>query len=104
MIPQIDVLSPLADPVISAIFSSLEEAGLAAKSIINAILKSDNNSKLMGKIVRITPQHYHMDPMLRGCKVDIEVETDANERIIFEVQISSDPAIMKRGLFSASHI
>ena len=101
---QINALSPLADPVVGAIFTSVEEAGLAAESILRAILKSDNNTQLSGKIVRVTPQHYHMDPINRGCKIDVEVETDANERIIFEVQTSQDASIMKRDLFSTSHI
>lgn len=97
-------LSPLADPVIGAIFSSVEEAGLAAKSFISAILESDNNTKLEGKLIRITPQHYHLDPISRSCRVDVEVETDANERVIFEIQTSPDASIMKRDLFSTSHI
>ncbi|MCL2572635.1 MAG: Rpn family recombination-promoting nuclease/putative transposase [Defluviitaleaceae bacterium] len=96
--------SPLADPITSAIFSSVEEAGLAAESLIRETLKSDGNEKLLGKIIRVTPQHSHISPRYRSCRVDIESETDSNEHIIVEVQTSRDPNIMRRDLFTASHI
>jgi len=98
------VLSPLADPVASAIFANVEVAGLATESLIRATLKTDNNSNLLGKVVRVTPQSSHMLPQIRGCRVDVEVETDANERVLFEIQMDSDSHIMQRDLFSASHI
>ena len=80
-----DVMSPLADPVVSAIFSGVEAAGLAAKSLISVILEPEGTF-LSGKIIRVTPQHYHVDPTTRSCRVDVEAETDANERVIFEIQ------------------
>jgi hypothetical protein len=97
------VLSPLADPVVGAIFANVEVAGLAAESLIRATLESDNNS-LNGKIVRVTPQKSYLDPLHRGCRVDIDTETDNGEQTIFEVQMTPDLNIMKRDLFSASHI
>jgi hypothetical protein len=36
--------------------------------------------------------------------VDVETESDANERVIFEIQMGRDAQIMRRDLFSASHI
>jgi predicted transposase/invertase (TIGR01784 family) len=36
--------------------------------------------------------------------VDIEIETESNERILFEIQINPDRNILTRGLFTASHI
>jgi len=49
------VMSPLANPVVGAIFTSVKSAGMAARSIIDSILKSDN-SGLNGTITRVTPQ------------------------------------------------
>ena len=96
-------LSPLADPVVSAIFTSVETAGLAAESLVRVVLESDNNL-LTGKIVRVTPQSTHSSPYHRGCRVDMEIETDTNEWVLAEVQMITDAAIMQRGLFSSSSI
>jgi predicted transposase/invertase (TIGR01784 family) len=95
-------MSPLANPVVSAIFLNVQSAGMAARSIIDAILKSDS-SGLNGKIIRITPQSTYDNPRFRGCRVDVEVETDANELIVFEIQIFTDTYINVRNLFSSSH-
>jgi len=98
------VLSPLADPVAGAIFANVEVAGLASESIINATLKSENEPALAGKIISVTPQRTHLSPTRRGCRVDIDTKTDANEFVRYEVQISPDMYIMVRDLFSASHL
>jgi predicted transposase/invertase (TIGR01784 family) len=97
------VLSPLADPVLGAIFTSAEEAGLASESLISAVLKSEGE-KMRGKITRVTPQPSHSSPKRRGCKVDIDTITDANEYFRYEVEIDADMHIMVRDLFSASHL
>jgi hypothetical protein len=34
-------MSPLADPVIGAIFSGMEQAGLAAESLVGSILREN---------------------------------------------------------------
>jgi hypothetical protein len=96
-------MSPLADPVVNTIFANAELAGLAAYSLINAILQSDG-SALTGTVVRVTPQQTHSFPYGRGCRVDVEVLTDTNELIIFEVQLRPDKHIMTRSLFSTSHV
>jgi hypothetical protein len=98
------VLSPLADPVAGAIFANAEVAGLASESFINAVHKAENETGIMGKIIRVTPQRSHSSPTSRGCRVDVETETDANEYIRYEVQISPDSHIMVRDLFSAAHL
>jgi predicted transposase/invertase (TIGR01784 family) len=98
------VLSPLADPVAGAIFANAEVAGLASESIIRAVLSSDKASKIVGKIVRVAAQRTHILPNNRGCRVDIEVETDANEIFRCEIQISPDTHILVRNLFSTSHL
>ena len=50
------VLSPLADPVVNAIFANAEVAGLASESIIRATLKAENEPMLVGKIISVKPQ------------------------------------------------
>ena len=62
------VLSPLADPVVSAIFANLEVAGEAAGSLVRAVLESDK-SILRGKIINVTPQKVHTSPKFRGCRI-----------------------------------
>jgi len=97
------VLSPLADPVVGAIFCNVESAGLAAESLIRAVLASDD-AILTGKIISVTPQYIYNAPRGRGCRIDVVVITDANERVIFEVQVYADAHIMTRDLFSAAHV
>ena len=99
-------LSPLADPVVSAIFANAQVSGLAAESLIRAIINSDDesNNKLNGKIVSVVPQSSFSDPFNRGCRVDVYVETDNNERIIIEINIYPDRTIIHRDFLAASHI
>ena len=98
------VLSPLADPVAGAIFANAEVAGLASESLIRATLKAENEPMLVGKIISVTPQRNHSSPLRRGCRVDVDIQTDANEIVRYEVQIVPDAYIMIRDLFSASHL
>ena len=97
-------LSPLADPVVNAVFANEEVAGLAAESLIGAVMETDEEAATIDKIISVTPQRSRIDPMYRGCRVDIETVTQSNDRIIFEIQINPDITIMQRDLFTASHI
>jgi hypothetical protein len=97
-------LSPLADPVVGAIFANVDVAGRAAESLIRAILGADNDDALIGRVIRVTPQNTHSNPYERGCRIDVETETDANERPVFEIQINPDANMATRNLFSASRI
>ena len=97
------VMSPLADPVFSAIYANAEVAGLAMESFIRAVLEADNET-LAGKVTSLTPQRVHASTDRRGCRVDIESDTDENEHIVTEVQLNPDASIMVRNLFTASHI
>ncbi|MCL1999178.1 MAG: PD-(D/E)XK nuclease family transposase [Turicibacter sp.] len=96
-----DVVSPLADPVISAIFANVEVAGKAADSLIRRILATDGET--IGKILNVTPQYTHEDPFARGCRVDIDVEYTKQTEAIVEVQVYPDSAILQRNLLSFSH-
>ena len=96
------ILSPLADPVVSAVFADEEVSGLASESLIKCILEPDE--KLLGKVVRVTPQKSYSDPFSRGSRVDVDIETDANEKAIFEINIYTDKTIMHRNIFTSSHI
>ena len=98
------VLSPLADPVAGAIFANAEVAGLASESLIKATLKAEGEPMLVGKIISVTPQRTHASPQHRGCRVDIDTQTDANEFVRYEVQIAPEMHIMVRDLFSAAHL
>ena len=96
-------LSPLADPVVGAIFANVDVSALAGKSIINSVHEAENEGKMKGKIIRITPQFSHVSPGNRGCRVDVEIETDANEFFRYEIEIAPSTLILLRALFSASH-
>ncbi|MCL1986468.1 MAG: PD-(D/E)XK nuclease family transposase [Firmicutes bacterium] len=96
-----DVVSPLADPVISAIFANEQVAGKAADSLIRKILATDGRQ--IGKILKVTPQYTSEDPLSRGCRVDIDVEYTDNATAIVEVQVWSDSTILRRNLLSFSH-
>jgi predicted transposase/invertase (TIGR01784 family) len=90
-------MSPLADPVVGAIFDSVENAGLAAQSLVGSILAEDGIK--IGKVTAVTPQKYYKElPYNRGCRVDILVESENKEKTIIEVQMSPEP-IMARNLF-----
>ncbi|MCL2015053.1 MAG: hypothetical protein FWG68_02265 [Defluviitaleaceae bacterium] len=67
-----DVMSPLADPVISGIFANVEVAGKAADSLIRNTLATDGET--IGKILKVTPQYTSDDPLLRGCRIDVDAE------------------------------
>ncbi len=98
------IMSPLADPVIAAIFANAEVAGLAAESLIRATLMADKQGINIGKIISVTPQSTYSNPRNRGCRVDIESISDSNEYAFVEVQLDPDITIMQRGLFSASNV
>lgn len=97
------VMSPLADPVIAAIFSSVEASGEAAESLIRAVLEQDENS-LKGNIISVIPQRVYSIPGVRGTRIDVHIHTDQGEYVIVEVQINPDRYIAYRNFFSAAHI
>ncbi|MDR3239189.1 MAG: hypothetical protein LBT44_03765, partial [Clostridiales bacterium] len=48
-------LKPFADPIMEAVFANKDVAGLAARSLINAVL-DDSGDPVIGEITRLTPQ------------------------------------------------
>jgi predicted transposase/invertase (TIGR01784 family) len=101
---KIIALSPLADPVVNAMFSSKETAGLAITSLINAVLEEDGELIQIERIISVTPPRHHSNVKQRGCRIDVEVATTNKERVIVEVQMKPETWIMKRNLFAASRI
>jgi len=95
-------LSPLADPVVSAIFANAERAGRAAKSLINAVLEEDGIQ--IAEVISVTPQS-HASPVAekRASRVDVFVRTEQGELIIVEIQLSKDANILDRNLLAVSH-
>jgi predicted transposase/invertase (TIGR01784 family) len=96
------IMSPLADPVIGAIFSNVEQAGLAAKSLVGSILSEDGFT--IGNVTSVIPQMYYKEyPGYRGCRIDIHMDTTSGESIIVEIQLWEEP-ILARNLFEASQL
>jgi hypothetical protein len=85
-------------------FADKETAGLAAASLIKAVLEEDGESIQIGEIISVTPQRHHSNVKQRGCRIDVEVATTNKERVIVEVQMKPETWIMKRNLFAASRI
>jgi predicted transposase/invertase (TIGR01784 family) len=95
-----EALSPLADPVVSAIFDSVENAGLAAQSLVENILKSEGVK--VGNIISVTPQSVNIPNVnVRSTRVDILLETDRKERILVEVQMYKEP-LLERNMLAVS--
>jgi predicted transposase/invertase (TIGR01784 family) len=93
-------MSPLADPVVSAIFNNVEQAGLAAQSLVGSILESEGIK--IGKVISVTPQKINIPTLsFRSTRVDICVETTDGERIIVEVQMEREP-LLERNVFALS--
>jgi predicted transposase/invertase (TIGR01784 family) len=95
-------MSPLADPVINAIFNNVENSGLAARSLAGCILAEDGI--VIDTVTSVTPQSWYKNiPEMRGTRVDIEVITREKQRILVEIQLSPEP-IMARNLLTFSQI
>ncbi|MDR1727779.1 MAG: PD-(D/E)XK nuclease family transposase [Acidobacteriota bacterium] len=97
-----EAMLPLADPVVGAIFSDVESAGRAAASLVGAVLAEDGDA--VGEVHSVTPQRYYKQAGERGCRIDIEITTRSNERVIVEVQTSRDGKMLHRNLFAASRV
>ena len=65
-------LNPLADPVVAAMFTNEDVAGLAAQSLVNAVLEMDGDPP-MSKIIRLSSQKVIAYATIdRGYRLDIE--------------------------------
>jgi predicted transposase/invertase (TIGR01784 family) len=97
-------MSPLADPVVGAIFNNVEHAGLAARSLVGSILSEDENGYSIGKVTSVIPQMYYKEyPGCRGCRIDIRMDAASGESIIVEIQLWEEP-ILARNLFESTQL
>ena len=71
-------MKPFADPVMEAVFANKDVAGLAARSLINAVL-SDSGDPCIGEITSLTPQKVMSNPLGRGYRFDIEARVGNSE-------------------------
>jgi hypothetical protein len=102
-IPKSEFIKPLADPVISYIYSDAEHAGLAAKSFIQAVVGKCGET--FGNVVSVTPQKFEQgDIEHRTYRVDIQAKSDTNKYANQEVQLSLDEALPIRNLMSAMQL
>ena len=83
-------LKPLADPVVIAMFTYEDAAGLAAQSLVNAVLEIDGDPP-MGKIIRLTTQKTTPNILSRGYRLDIEGIT---EKELSDTEIQLTPMNM----------
>ncbi|MDR1871901.1 MAG: Rpn family recombination-promoting nuclease/putative transposase, partial [Deltaproteobacteria bacterium] len=82
------VITPLANPVITGIFQSVELSGQAFRSLVNAIL-ADSGGVLIDEILTVTPESDHHSGLKnRGFRIDVEGLTVNGERIIVEIQLA----------------
>jgi predicted transposase/invertase (TIGR01784 family) len=93
-------MSPLADPVVGAIFNNVEQAGLAAQSLVGSILAAEGIE--IGTVVSVTPQKITIPNIeVRATRVDVFIEADSGERILVEVQMFKEP-LLERNILAVS--
>ena len=88
-IPDTDGITPLkpfADPVMEAVFANKNVAGLAARSLINAVL-TESGDPIIGEITQLTPQKAMPNIFGRGYRFDIEARIDNRELADIEIQL-----------------
>ncbi|MDR3239606.1 MAG: Rpn family recombination-promoting nuclease/putative transposase [Clostridiales bacterium] len=78
-------LKPFADPVMEAVFANKDVAGLAARSLINAVL-DDSADPIIGEITQLTPQKTMPNVLGRGYRFDIEARISNKELADIEIQ------------------
>ena len=94
-------LKPLADPVVEAMFTNEDVAGLAAQSLVNAVLEIDGDPP-MGKIVRLTTQKTASNVLSRGYRLDIE---GISEKELTDTEVQLTPMNMvNRGFLQAGQL
>jgi len=79
-------LPPLADPVNAEIFSSVEQAGIAMRTLLNDVLH-DSGDPPIARILHLIPQKYEPSAQDRSYRIDVYAETEKNEFVIFEVSL-----------------
>ena len=94
-------LKPLADPVVAAIFTNEDAAGLAAQSLVNAVLEIDGDPP-MGKIIRLSTQKTVSNILSRGYRLDIE---GLSEKDLSDIEVQLLPMQMvNRGFLQAGQL
>jgi len=93
-------LKPLADPVLAAMFANEDVAGLAAQSLVNAVLGIDGDQP-MGKIKRLTAQKTIPNILSRGYRLDIE---GVSEDELTDTEIQLTQMNMNRGFLYAGQL
>ena len=88
-------LPPLADPVNAEIFSSVEQAGLAMRMLLNDVL-DDSGDFRIEKILYLYPEKYIPSTPDRSYRIDVYAETADNEYVIFEVSLDKYLVVIDR--------
>jgi len=88
-------LPPLADPVNAEIFSSVEQAGEAMRTLLNDVL-DDSGDMRIEKILNLIPQKYKPSAQDRSYRIDVYGETSDNELVIFEVSLDKYLPVVDR--------
>jgi hypothetical protein len=98
-----EFIKPLADPVVSYIYSDAEHAGLAARSFIQAVIGRCNEK--FGNVISVTPQKLEQsDVEHRAYRVDVQAKSDENQYANQEVQLYIDEALPVRNLMEAAQL
>jgi hypothetical protein len=94
--------SPFADPVVSAVFNSVETAGRAIQSLGNSVTECDGI--VIADVISVTPQSYTKLPEFRGTRVDVKSKTSANQELICEVNMYANSSIHYRNFLTAANL
>jgi predicted transposase/invertase (TIGR01784 family) len=92
---ELGALSPYADPVINGVFDDVKHIGLAAESLLRAIVEQEGVK--FGKILSVKSQSAKQpNASRRGSRVDIRVEGEGNTQVILEIQLYLEPNLFLR--------
>ena len=96
-------LPPLADPVNAEIFSSVEQAGLAMRTLLNDVL-DDSGDFRIEKILYLIPEKYIPSTPDRSYHIDVYAETAENEYVIFEISLNKYLVVVDRSFIYSQKV
>ena len=96
-------LPPLADPVNAEIFSGVEQAGIAMRTLLNDVL-DDSDDVRIEKILHLSSEKYIPSAPDRSYRIDVYAETADNDYVIFEVSLDKYLVVVDRSFIYSQQV
>ncbi|MDR0354434.1 MAG: Rpn family recombination-promoting nuclease/putative transposase, partial [Deltaproteobacteria bacterium] len=90
-----DFPSPLASPILDAMFKNVKFAGKATRSLVNAVLVNAGEKKIR-KVKAVAPQYYASASGDRTYRIDVVAVDMKGDTILLEVQLERFPTMNER--------